>query len=125
MAFFIDLGGRARRVGSRDIAIAVRKIGYIYIDVLDRTDHARPVSERTVIVSLSPRLPSDLALAALGYKLADLDADRLVVVTGAEPTQCSVFTDDLSAMRRIVSVARGQETSATFARSEKPIIPFM
>jgi hypothetical protein len=125
MAFFIDLGGRTRQIRNQDIAIAVRKIGYIYVDVVERTHRARSESERTVIVSLSPRLSSDLAIAALGYKLADLGADRIVVVTGAEPVECSVVTDDLSAMRRIAAVAKGREIPTTVARADKLAISLM
>lgn len=122
MQFFIDLGGHARRTGKQDVLFAVRRIGYIYVDAIDRHDDARSAINRTVIVSLTPGLPSELALAALGYLLADLEADRIVVVAVAEPMQCSIFTDGLLAMRRIGAIVGGERNPATPASTDQRLM---
>lgn len=122
MEFFIDLGGRSLKVGKLDISVAIKQVGYIYVDTIDRADPARSAIDRTAIVSLYPGLTSELALASLGYKLADLGADRIVVVSGSDPMQCPIFTDDVPAMKRIVAIARGEARPATPASVDKRLM---
>jgi hypothetical protein len=114
MEFFIDLAGRSRKVKKENVALAVEQVGYIYVEVADQRDDARSNIDRTVIVSLRPRLPSKLAVAALGYKLADLKANRIVVAAGPDRAQCSIFTDDVLAMRSIAAAADGRESFTPF-----------
>ena len=64
--------------------------------------------ERTVIITFQPRAVSELALAAIGYKFADLDPERIIVVAECATPQCLVFADGLLAVRKIAALARGE-----------------
>lgn len=106
MEFFIDLAGRARQIGKRNIATAVAEVGYVHMQAIDRgPDPIRSTADRTVIVAFKPQLLSRLTLAALGYKLADLEPTRIVVLEETNPPKCRVFENGMLAMRCIAAAA--------------------
>jgi hypothetical protein len=111
MEYFIDLAGRSRKVRRRNVAAAVAEVGYVHIRTRDVVQRDRSTVDRTVIVTLRPQLPSELTLAATGYKLSDLDPDRIVVVADSASPECWVFDDVLPAMRRIAAIASGDGIS--------------
>jgi hypothetical protein len=86
--FLIDLAGRSLPVGRRNIALAVGKAGLV---------HIRSVG-RTVIITLEPRLVSQLALAATCYKLADFGPERTILVAGVACPKYSVFLGYIGAL---------------------------
>jgi hypothetical protein len=91
----IDLTGRASRVGKRNVAVAIAKLGYIHIRAIDRT----------VIVTLKPRLVHPLTVAAAAYEIADLDPERSIVVADVKYQRCWVFAEYMPAIRKIASLA--------------------
>ena len=111
MEWFIDLAGRSRKVGRRNVAEAVVEVGFVHIRIRDIVQCDQLSIDRTVIVTLRPQLPSELTLAATGYKLSDLDPDRIVVVAESASPECWVFDDVLPAMRRIAAIASGDGIS--------------
>lgn len=118
MEFFIDLAGRSRKVGQLSVAIAVSKIGYIHVRLIERTLAGRATTDRTVIVNVQPYLVSELALAAFGYKLADLNPERTVVVVEGPNPGCWVVSDQTSALRLMANLARTDaDTPARVATS--------
>lgn len=122
MEFFIDLSGRSRQVGRRNIAIAVSKVGYIHVRLIERVQAGRHAVDRTAIVTLQPRLVSQPTLAALGYKLANLDPERTVVVADFPVAKCWVFVGHMSALRMIGAIVAGDgETSSPADACERPV----
>jgi hypothetical protein len=108
--FLIDLSGRSRAVGKRDVAIAVSKVGYVHLRTVDRAD-----TQRTAIVNFQPRLVSERALAALGYKLANLDPDRTVVVSEFPSPGCWTFRGYMPALKMVGRLVSGAEDIADFS----------
>jgi len=109
--YFIDLLGRARRVGGRNIAVAVAEVGYVHVCVIDRSPGEHDAI-RTVIVRLQPHLISQVAIAALGNHLADLDPARMVVITESPAPRCMTSADSLTAMYMIARLFRGAPVAA-------------
>jgi len=105
--YFIDLLGRARRVGKHNVAVAVAEVGYVHVYVIDRTLAEHGAIDRTVIVRLQPHLISQVAIAALGCRLADLDPARMVMVTELPTPRCMTSADSLTAMHMIARLVRG------------------
>ena len=91
----IDLTGRPTKIGKRDVAVAIAKLGYIHIRAIGRS----------VTVTLMPRLVHPLTLAAAAYEIADLEPDRTIVVAGAENNRCRVSAGYMSAIRTMASLA--------------------
>lgn len=122
--FLIDLLGRSRKVGKRNVAIAVAKVGYVHVRVPERQMEDQRRNSRTVIVTLQPQLVTQPAIAALGYKLADLDPERTIVVAELAVPQSWVFPAHMPALRMIAMLAsdgtRGQAVAAVDL-CERPI----
>jgi hypothetical protein len=117
--FFIDLGGRSRKVGQRNVPIAVSKVGYIYLRTVERPFGQQNSKGRTVIITFAPRLVSELAIAALGYKLADLEPERTVVVAEGPRPRCRVFADAISALRLVGALAGGTDNAWSTNNAEE------
>jgi hypothetical protein len=115
--FFIDLQGRFRGVGNRNIALAVTDVGYVHVGVIDRMAPNEDLSDRAVIVRLQPQRISQLALAALGYHLADLDPTLIIVVADLPMPLCKSFTGYLTAMKMIAQLTQ----SADLALASPPM----
>jgi hypothetical protein len=86
--FLIDLAGRSSPAGKRNVAVAVAKAGFVHIRSI----------ERTVIITLEPRLVSQLTLATACYKVADLSPERTVLVAGVTHPECWVFPGYIPAL---------------------------
>jgi hypothetical protein len=94
----IDPTGRSMRAGRRDVALAIAKIGFIYIRSLGRT----------AIVTLQPRLVSQLTLAGAGYKIADLGPERTIIVAGVMDPECWVFPGYTDALKKLGNLVCGE-----------------
>ena len=109
MEFLIDLSGRTRRVGSRSAAIAISQAGHIHVRSIQRPAADRNSTDRLAIVTLHPRLVSGVSLAALCYKLADLDPQRIVILIDDPVPKCWVFSSPMSALRAIAALMSDPE----------------
>jgi hypothetical protein len=109
--FLIDVSGRARRVGNRGAALAVSKGGQIHFFSIQRPASDQNSIDRTDIVTLQPRLVSGLSLAALGYKLADFNPQRTVVVLDQPAPKCWVFGCPITALRAIAALMSDPKVS--------------
>jgi hypothetical protein len=107
----IDLTGQSLRVGKRNVHAAVSKLGYIHIRSI----------ERTVIVTLKPRLVHPLTVAAAAYEISDLNPERTIVVAAVEHQECWVFPGYMSALRKMASLASdaGDADDATSTETKK------
>jgi hypothetical protein len=113
--FLIDGAGRSRKVGDRNAAAAISKAGHVHISAIDRPA-PESVFDRTVVVTLQPRLLCELTIAGLGNKLAALRPDRIVIVADLQRPECWVFSNCLVALRKVTALARGDgHTVATRA----------
>jgi hypothetical protein len=120
--FFVDLSGRPRKVGKRNIAAAVSEAGYFHVRSIDRVLNNRSGLDRTVIVTFQPQLVSELAIGVIGNKLASLDPERIIVIAELAKTKCWVFADGLLALRNITALVRGEEGAAASTEiCERPV----
>jgi hypothetical protein len=113
----IDVGGRLLRVGRRDVAIAVTKLGYIHIQAIDADPSGEAGDGRTVVVTLRPSLGSELALAALGYAISDLCPKRTIVHAEFTKPQCWVFPEYLPALKKVAALIAGSEPGPALGRA--------
>jgi hypothetical protein len=121
--FFIDLSGRSRKIGKRNVALAVSQVGYVYLRSIDRTVTERSVVDRTAIFTFRPEKISQLTLAAAGYQLAELKPERTVVVAELPKPQCWVFAGYMSALKmiaKLVSTAGDASVSSPIDAFERP-----
>ena len=109
MEFLIDLSGRIRRVGNRDAATAVSQAGHIHFRSIQRPASDRNSADRLVIATLHPRLVSGPSVAALCYKLADLDPQRVVILIDDPVPKCWVFSSHRSALRALAALMSDSE----------------
>jgi hypothetical protein len=107
--FLVDLTGRSIKVGKRNVAVAVAKLGYIHIRLTDRT----------VIITLKPRLVHPLTVAAAGYEISDLEPERTIVLAGIENQECWIFTGYMSALRKMASFSSDVDQTGS---SAEPLI---
>jgi hypothetical protein len=111
----IDLGGRSVKAGSRNIAVAISKLGYIHLRAIDCPLRGGAGLDRTVIVTLQPRLSSELAVVAVGYEIADLKPERTIVIADFANPQCWVFSGYLPAIAKLAALVcdrTGREVSS-------------
>jgi hypothetical protein len=121
--FMIDNAGRPRKVGRRNVVLAVSQVGYVHIRLFDRTVTERSVVDRTAIVTFRPQKISQLTLAAAGYQLAELRPERTVVVAELPKPQCWVFAGYMSALKmiaKLVSTAGDASASSPTDAFERP-----
>ena len=114
MEFLIDLAGRSLPIGRRNIAAAVGKAGFVHIRSVDRT----------VIITLEPRLVSQLALAATCYKVADLGPERTIVVAGVARPKYSVFLGYIAALSTLGWLVAGAAAD-TLARASTYAVEYL
>jgi hypothetical protein len=122
--FMIDNAGRPRKIGRRNVVLAVSQVGYVHIRLFDRTVTERSVVDRTAIVTFRPQKISQLTLAAAGYQLAELRPERTVVVAELPKPQCWVFAGYMSALKmiaKLVSAAGDASVSGPTDAFERPI----
>ena len=115
MNILVDLGGRSVKAGKRNISVAISKLGYINIRAIDCPPRGGVGIDRTVIVTLQPRLSSELAVAAVGYEIADLRPERTIVIADFANPQCWVFSGYLPAIAKLAALVcdrAGAEVSA-------------
>lgn len=98
MECLIDVAGRSRKIGTRNVAVAVAKLGNV---------HIRSVG-RTVIITLQPETVSEVALAAAGYKIGDLSPERVILVAGVASARCWVFSGYRPAFSKIDALRRAR-----------------
>jgi hypothetical protein len=118
---FINFTGRALKVCKRDISAAVSKLGYIHVRSIDRPSDSEAGHGRTVIITLEPRLNSDLMVAAVAYEIADLNPSRTIVVVGVSCQKSWVFPGYLPAIRKIAALVAGRAETDRSGESEVPI----
>jgi len=95
----IDLTGRALRIGKRNVATAVRPVGFIFIRTIGRT----------AIITLQPPLVSQLTLAGAAYMIADLNPDRTILIVGIVNPECRIFPRYIDALRKLGELVSGRE----------------
>ena len=95
MEVLIDHIGRVLRIGKRNVAFAVSKLGHIHIHSIDRT----------VTVTLKPGLVYPITVAAAAYKIGDLDPERTVVIAATEDQECWIFPGYMHALCKMASFA--------------------
>ena len=91
MEFLINLTGRASPAGKRDVAFAVARLGFVHLRLI--------VS--TLIVTLQPELVSQLTAAGAFYKIAQLNPQRTIIITGVGSKDCWAFDGYKPAIRNI------------------------
>lgn len=96
----------------RNVALAVSKVGYVHLRSIERLVVDRDATDRTVIVTFQPLKLAPLTLAGLGYKLADLNPARTVIVAELPQPMCWVCTGYLAALKKIAAVAAGVDNAA-------------
>ena len=124
MEFLIDLLGRSRKVGKRNAAVAIAKVGYVHVRLTEHQMGDQRGTCQTVIVTLQPQLVTQPAIAALGYKLADLDPERTIVVAELAVPRSWVFPAHMPALRMIAMLASdriGGQAVAAVDLCERPI----
>ena len=97
MEILIDLAGRSLKVGRRNVAVAVSKVGFI---------HVRSTGP-TAIISLQPQLASEVTIAAAAYIIADLNPQRTIVAAWLSNPRCWVFSGYALAVRKIAALRHG------------------
>jgi hypothetical protein len=122
--FLIDLLGRSRKVGKRNAAVAIAKVGYVHVRLTEHQMGDQRGTCQTVIVTLQPQLVTQPAIAALGYKLADLGPERTIVLAELAVPQSWVFPAHMPALRMIAMLASdriGGQAVAAVDLCERPI----
>jgi hypothetical protein len=119
--FLIDPAGRSRRIGNRDVATAVSKVGYVHLLVIERSDNTESRVDRTAIAALQPGRVSEATVAALGNKLAAVHPDRTVVVAYFPTPECWVFSDCLAALRKVTALADDRSDGGSTSGFVRPI----
>jgi hypothetical protein len=100
----IDLAGRSLKIGKRNVAVAISKLGYIHIQSIEHPVPFRATPNRTVIVTLQPWLLSKLAIVAAAFSIADLSPERTIVVAEFAKRECWISTGYMPAIRRIAAL---------------------
>jgi hypothetical protein len=115
--FLIDIRGCVRRrIANLKIAAVVEQGGSVHIQAIDRPVADQACIDRTVIVTLHPRLMSCAAVVTLGNQLAELEPQRIVVVATTSSTAKSwIFSNALSALRMVIALCEGRADAAPAA----------
>lgn len=108
MEVLVDVAGRSQRIGKRDVATAILKLGFVHIRSINRT----------AIITLAPRLVQPVTLAATAYKVADLDPERTIVVATAENEQCWAFSGYMLAIGKMMSLVGGAFAAGAGAKTK-------